>query len=116
MGENERSGRRGRRSILTGGMILICLGVLIMLAKLGLWSFDKSWPLLLIVIALGTLIQRFKDLVGWLIGCVGLASLILENMEAKIYTVVALLLPVLLVIVGIYILMKHFWREKDDFD
>ena len=96
-------------------MILICLGVLIMLAKVGLWSFDKSWPLLLIVIALGTLIQRFQDLVGWFIGCVGLISLIVENMEAKIYTIATFLLPVLLVIVGIHILMKRF-RKKEDSD
>ena len=52
-------------------MILITLGVLIILGKMNAWSFGQSWPLLLIVIAAGTLIQRTNDLAGWIIGCVG---------------------------------------------
>ena len=60
---------RNRKSILTGGMILITIGILIILHKIDVWEFSHSWPLMLIVIAAGTLIQRVKDLGGWIIGC-----------------------------------------------
>ena len=71
MEATEKRGRRERRNVLTGGMILITLGILIFLHKLDVWAFSSSWPLLLIVIAVGTLIQRVKDLGGWIIGSVG---------------------------------------------
>ena len=44
---------RNKRSILTGGMILIAIGSLIILHKMDVWEFSRSWPLLLIVIAQG---------------------------------------------------------------
>jgi predicted membrane protein len=102
-----------KRTILTGGMILIALGVLIILSKMNVWGFTKSWPVLLIVIALGTLIQRFKDLGGWIIGCVGLIFLLSENWDLKIYAVATFLLPLLLILAGLNVLMKYFKKKSD---
>ncbi|MDP1992262.1 MAG: hypothetical protein Q8K00_14730 [Syntrophales bacterium] len=101
---------RGKRSVLTGGLILITLGILIILSKMGVWGFGRSWPLLLIIIAVGTLGQQIDDLKGWIIGCVGMIFLVSENLEVKIYAIATFLLPALLILVGISILMKHFKR------
>ena len=101
---------RGKRSVLTGGLILITLGILIILSKMGVWGFGRSWPLLLIIIAVGSLGQQIDDLKGWIIGCVGMIFLVSENLEVKIYAIATFLLPALLILVGISILMKHFKR------
>jgi predicted membrane protein len=105
---------RNKRSILTGGMIMIGLGVLIILSKMDVWAFSRSWPLLLIIIAVGTLIQRVRDLGGWVIGSVGLIFLISESFEVKIYAVATFLLPLLLILVGINVLMKYFRKNRGD--
>ena len=60
---------KDKLNILTGGMILITLGVLIYLSKAEIYSFSKTWPILLIVVGVCTLIQRFKDIGGWFITC-----------------------------------------------
>jgi predicted membrane protein len=109
-------GTRNKKSILTGGMILIALGVMIILSKMGIWPFSRSWPLLLIVVAAGTLIQRGRDLGGWIIGCVGLIFLVSENFEMRIYAIAAFLLPVLLILVGVNVLVKHFRKRTEDND
>ena len=104
--------KRKKFSVLTGGMILITLGLLIILGKMNVWSFSQSWPILLIVIALGTLLQRVKDLGGWMIGCVGVISLVAENLDVKIYAIAKFLLPVLLILVGINVLVKYFKKRN----
>ncbi len=96
--------------VITGGMILITLGVLIILGKTNIWSFNASWPILLIVIGLGTLIQRLKDMGGWIILAVGIIFLLTEIFGMEIYALGKYLLPVLLIVVGANILMKH--RKK----
>jgi predicted membrane protein len=108
--------KRNKRSILTGGMILIALGILIILGKMSIWPFSRSWPLLLIVIAVGTLFQRGRDLGGWIIGCVGLIFLISENFEVEIYAIATFLLPVLLILVGVNVLTKYFRKRTEDTD
>ncbi len=105
---------REKRHVLTGGLIMITLGMLIILGKMNIWSFGQSWPLLLIVVALGTLLQRRNDLGGWVIGGVGLIFLFSENMEVKIYAIASLLLPLLLILMGINILVKYFRKNGDD--
>ena len=107
---------RGKRGILTGGMILIALGILIILSKMNVWGFSQSWPVLLMVIALGALIQRSRDLGGWIIGCVGLIFLIMENLDIRIYAIASFLLPLLLILVGLNILMKYFKNKNDHLD
>ena len=107
---------RNKKSILTGGMILITIGTLIILHKMDVWGFSHSWPLLLIVIAAGTVIQRVKDLGGWIIGCVGLVFFLSENLGMEIWKIVNILLPLLLILVGIHIIIKHFRKKNDDVD
>jgi len=107
---------RNKRSILTGGMILITIGSLIILHKMDVWEFSHSWPLLLIVIAVGTVIQRVKDLGGWILGCVGLVFFLAENIEMEVWKIVNLLLPILLILVGVHIIIKYFKKKTDDPD
>ena len=94
----------------------LLLGVLIILSKMGVWPFGQSWPVLLIIVAAGTLIQRGRDLGGWIIGCVGLIFLISENLDIKIYAIATFLMPALLILAGINVLMKHFNRRSDNQD
>jgi putative Mn2+ efflux pump MntP len=107
---------RNKRSILTGGMILIGLGIMIILSKMSIWPFSHSWPLLLIIVATGTLIQRVRDFGGWIIGCAGVIFLISENFELKIYAITTFLLPVLLILVGVNVLLRYFKKKGDDSD
>jgi hypothetical protein len=108
--------QRTRRGALTGGMILIGLGVLIFLSKMGIWPFGQSWPVLLIIVAASILIQRPRDVGGWVIGSVGLIFLISESFDVKIYAIAQFLLPLLLILVGINILAKYFRERKEDKD
>jgi hypothetical protein len=112
----EPTEKRPRRSILTGGLILIALGILIILSKIDVWRFSQSWPVLLIVIAVGILIQRVKDVGGWIIGCVGLVFLVSENLDLKIYAIATFLLPALLILAGINVLVKYFKKNSDNND
>ncbi|MCX7634882.1 MAG: DUF5668 domain-containing protein [Syntrophales bacterium] len=98
--------KREKLQILTGGMILITLGVLIILSNTGIYEFGRSWPVLLIVIAIGTLIQRFRDIGGWIILVVGCVFLLTEGFGVQMYVLGKYLLPVLLIVVGANILMK----------
>jgi len=61
-------GTKEKMKVLTGGVILIALGILIFLNSMGYYGFDKSWPIFLIVISICTLVQQVRDIGGWLIG------------------------------------------------
>jgi purine-cytosine permease-like protein len=106
--------KRERRSVLTGGLILVTLGGLIIFHKMGVWEFSRSWPLLLIVIAAGTLIQQVKDPGGWIIGCVGLVFFLSENLGVEIWKIVNLLLPLLLILAGVNVIIKYFRKKGED--
>jgi len=93
--------------VITGGMVLITLGVLVILGNTQIWSFSRSWPVLLIVIAVGTLIQRFKDMGGWIILAVGVVFLLTEVFGMQVYALGKYLMPVLLIVVGANILFKY---------
>ncbi len=43
--------------VVSGAVILLTLGVLVLLSTFGIYSLDKSWPILIIVFALFTLVQ-----------------------------------------------------------
>jgi len=103
---------REKRHILTGGLILITLGVLIILDNTGIYGFDKSWPVLLIAIAAGTLIQRVKDIGGWFIGAAGVIFLLVNNWGYDLHIVAKYLLPVLLILFGINVLIKHYKKKQ----
>jgi predicted membrane protein len=103
---------RGKRHILTGGMILITLGVLIILSNMDIYGFDRSWPILLIVIAAGTLMQRVKDIGGWFIGVAGVIFLLVKNWGYDLHVTARYLLPVLLILYGINVLIKHYKKKQ----
>jgi len=100
--------------VLTGGMILITLGVLILLNGLDIYGFTRSWPILLIIIAIGTLIQRAKDIGGWFIGIAGLVFLISQNGWVDLNKAAVYLLPLLLIVVGANILRRHYRKHKEN--
>jgi hypothetical protein len=102
--------RKEKMHVITGGMVLITLGVLVILGNTQIWSFSRSWPVLLIVIAVGTLIQRFKDLGGWIILAVGVVFLLTEVFGMQVYAMGKYLMPVLLIVVGANVLFKYSKR------
>ncbi|MEI7636262.1 MAG: DUF5668 domain-containing protein [Syntrophus sp. (in: bacteria)] len=99
--------KKEKMHVITGGMVLITLGVLVILGNTQIWSFSRSWPVLLIVIAVGTLIQRFKDLGGWIILAVGVVFLLTEVFGMQVYAMGKYLMPVLLIVVGANVLFKY---------
>jgi len=101
-----------KRRILTGSLILITLGILIILDNTGIYGFDKSWPILLIAIAAGTLMQRVKDIGGWFIGAAGVIFLLVNNWGYDLHIIAKYLLPVLLILFGINMLVKHYKKRQ----
>ena len=96
-----------KHNILTGGMILITLGILIYLSKAEIYSFGKTWPILLIVVGICTLIQRFRDIGGWFITIVGILFLITEFYSMELYKYSQYILPAVLILLGIFVLLKR---------
>jgi len=103
---------RSKRHILTGGMILITLGVLLILNDTTEYPLRMSWPILLIVIALGTLLQQPRDIGGWIIGIVGVIFLLKETWLVNFGALAVYLLPLLLILIGINIIMKYRNRRE----
>ncbi len=98
---------KDKLNILTGGMILITLGVLIYLSKAEIYSFSKTWPILLIVVGICTLIQRFKDIGGWFVTVVGVMFLITEFYGLQLYQYSQYILPAVLIMLGAFVLLKR---------
>ena len=101
---------REKFDIMTGGLILITLGCLIILNNMDIYGFDKSWPILLLVIAMAMLMQKVKDIGGWLILVVGLIFLLINNWGLHLHILGTYLLPVILIVLGINIFLKK--RKK----
>ena len=100
-----------KRHVLTGGLILITLGVLIYLSKAGIYSFGQTWPILIIVIGIGTLIQRVKDIGGWFITVAGVIFLIYEFYGFDLSKYSQYILPAILILLGIFVILR---RRKHD--
>jgi cadmium resistance protein CadD (predicted permease) len=96
-----------KRNILTGGLILITLGVLIFISKTTSYSFGQTWPVLLIIIGISTLIYRFKAIEGWFIATVGAIFLFIEFYGFDLYKYSQYILPIILVLLGVYVLMRR---------
>ena len=96
-----------KRNILTGGLILITLGVLIFISKTTSYSFGQTWPVLLIIIGISTLIYRFKAIEGWFIATVGVIFLFIEFYGFDLYKYSQYILPIILVLLGVYVLMRR---------
>ncbi len=103
---------REKRHILTGGIILITLGVLIFLHNTDLWGFGDSWPVLLIVVAAATLFQRVKDLGGWILMAVGLVFLLTKTLKVELQVLGQYILPLILIALGVSMIWKK--KKKDD--
>lgn len=99
--------QREKRQILIGGVVLVLIGVLIVLNQFTDFGFGKSWPLLLIVIAVTTLAQSPRDLVGWFIGVVGVVFLIDNNWSINVGWVKTYVMPTLLIIIGLFMLYRR---------
>jgi hypothetical protein len=100
-----------KRHMLTGGLILIALGVLIYLSKAGIYTFSQTWPVLIIVIGFGTIIQRASDFGGWFITIAGVLFLIIEFYGLDLHKYSQYTLPAILILLGIFVLLK---RKKHD--
>ena len=100
-----------KRHVLTGGLILIALGVLIYLSKAGIYSFGQTWPILIIVIGIGTIIQRAKDFGGWFITIAGILFLINEFYGFDLHKYSQYILPAILVLLGIFVILR---KRKHD--
>ncbi|MCD6487453.1 MAG: hypothetical protein J7K35_09050 [Syntrophobacterales bacterium] len=96
---------RGTRGFI-GAAILITLGILIILNSSDIYGFDKSWPILLIVISAVMLTQRSRDVGGWFIGVVGVAFFVMRNFWPEIEDWGKYVFPVLLILLGGYIIFK----------
>jgi len=96
-----------KRSVLTGGMLLITLGVLIYLSKAGIYSFGKTWPVLIIVLGISSIIQRFKDFGGWFITAAGLVFLANEFSSINLSKYSQYALPAVLILLGIFVLFRR---------
>lgn len=98
--------KREKRQVLTGGMLLVTLGVLIVLNNYTEFKFAGSWPILLIVISIATLAQNLKDFVGWFVGVVGLVFLVDSNWAVQVGYVRNYIVPPLLILIGFYMLIR----------
>jgi len=100
-----------KRNILTGGLILITLGILIFVSRTTSYSFGQTWPVLIIVIGISTIIQRFADFGGWFITIAGALFLAIEMYGIELTKLTQYLLPTLLVLLGIFILIRKKKRN-----
>jgi len=98
---------RDNKRVFTGGAILVTLGVLILLNSLEIYGFNKSWPILLVVISAGTLIQSPRDMIGWFIGAVGVIFLVIRNWYINAGQIATYGLPLLLIAAGVVVLLKN---------
>ncbi len=92
---------------LTGGLILITLGVLIFMGTKTTYSFDKTWPILIIVIGISTIIQRVRDFGGWFITIAGVVFLIYKFCGLDLSQYSQYLLPAVLILLGIFVLLRR---------
>lgn len=96
-----------KRNIITGGLILITLGILIFVSRTSIYSFGQTWPILIIVIGISTIFQRVKDFGGWFITIAGILFLANEFYGIELSKFSKYLLPAVLVLLGILIIIRR---------
>ena len=99
--------REGKTRGVMGAVILIALGVLLILSNSGVYGFDKSWPILFIVISVSMLVQRIKDVGAWIIGAAGVGFFVMGNFYPEAQNWGKYVFPALLIALGGYILLKR---------
>ncbi len=95
-----------KQNVLTGGVVLITLGVLIFLSKSGSYPFGQTWPVLLIAIGICTLIQKFRDFGGWFITLAGAGFLFYEMYGFDVSRYSQYILPAVLILLGVFVLLR----------
>jgi hypothetical protein len=103
---------KDRKIVLTGSLILIALGVLISLNSTGIYGFNDSWPILLVVISVGLLVQRIQDIGGWFIGLVGIIFLAMKNFYPRFEQWAQYVFPAVMIIFGFFLLYDQFKTSK----
>jgi len=93
-------------------MILVTLGILIFLHGTTAYRFEMTWPVLLLVVAAGTLLQSVRDLGGWVIAVVGIIFLLKETMRQDVTALTVYALPLLLVLLGVRLIIKQRAKKK----
>ena len=96
-----------KRHMLTGGLILIALGVLIYLSKANIYPFSHTWPVLIIVIGFGTIIQKATDFGGWFVTIAGVFFLIIEFYGFDLHKYSIYILPAVLILLGIFVILRR---------
>jgi hypothetical protein len=96
----------GRGRGIIGAVILVTLGILMILSSSGIYGFDKSWPILFIVISVSMLVQRLKDVGAWIIGAAGVGFFVMKNFYPDVQNWGKYVFPVLLIALGGYILFR----------
>ena len=97
-----------KMKIVSGAVILLTLGVLVLLSTFGIYSLDKSWPILIIVFALFTLVQSHRDLGGWVIGAGPAVSVLRELWFGRDERhTMNLIRSVLLIVAGFFLFEVH---------
>ncbi len=102
---------RGKRGVITDGVILIALGVLIFLNTANIYIFSESWPLMLIVISVYVLVWNIYNTGGWAIGVVGIIFLVIRNFYPDLDKIASYVMPLLLIFLGAYMLFNHFKKR-----
>lgn len=96
-----------KSSIVPGGLVLITLGVLIYLSKAGMYPLGKTWPALIIVVGIGTILQGFKNISGWVITAAGAFFLANEFYSFQLSKYSQYTLPAILILLGVFILLRR---------
>ncbi len=96
-----------KQNVITGGTVLITLGILIYLSKSGSFPFGQTWPVLLIVIGICTLLQKFRDLGGWIITLAGTGFLFYEFYGFDVSQYSKYVLPGIIILLGIFVLLRR---------
>ncbi len=93
------------------GLVLIVLGVLILLDRMGAgYGLKEGWPWVVVALGIGGIFRNRKSLAAWITTLVGILIV-----GAKFYSiqmsipraVKVYFLPVLLIIIGLLWLWKH---------
>ena len=100
-----------KMKLASGAVILLTLAVLALLSALGVYSLDKSWPVLILVFALFTLAQSPRDAGGWIIGAAGLMFLFFANWFGHVGEVTLHVIRSVVLISLVFIYFKYM-RKK----